>query len=123
MSILYLDETPICGLVRIKRQHNQLVQWCDIYIGRTCFRGGWQLSASKWQNKFTIAKEGSVEQACIKYYYHIKNSSLISEIEELRGKILGCWCDVPDKSLEEIINNPNCHGEVLMRLLVENTIN
>lgn len=72
---------------------------CDIYIGRP----------SKWGNPFSIGKDGSREEVIQKYEYYIRNNKkLLSEIEDLRDKTLGCYC----KPLA-------CHGDVLIKILEE----
>jgi len=75
----------------------------DIYIGRP----------SKWGNPFshkdgTLAKfrVGSRDEAVEKYKEYIINSDLINEIDELHGKILGCWC-----------SPLLCHGDVLVNII------
>ena len=73
----------------------------DIYIGRP----------SKWGNPYSH-KEGTLaefktetrKEAIEKYRDYILSSDL--DLEELRGKILGCWC------------KPKlCHGDVIIELL------
>ena len=64
----------------------------DVYIGRP----------SKWGNPFTIGKDGTRDEVIAKYRVHLHESGLIADIEELRGKTLGCWC-APKP----------CHGDVL----------
>ncbi len=67
----------------------------DIYIGRP----------SKWGNPFAIGKDGNRIEVIEKYRNWIKdNSELMNSIQELRGKILGCWC-APKP----------CHGDVFNR--------
>jgi len=65
---------------------------------------------SKWANPFKVNKDGSREECIEKYReYIIKKINENPEeynIEELRGKTLGCWCK-PEK----------CHGDVLIELL------
>jgi hypothetical protein len=71
----------------------------DIYIGRP----------SKWGNPFKIGKDGTREEVIEKYWnYILKNKKLLSELNELEGKVLGCWCK-PEK----------CHGDILVELLKE----
>ena len=70
----------------------------DIYIGRP----------GKWGNPFEIGKDGDRKTVIAKYRDYISNSPLLADIEELRGKRLGCWCK-PAK----------CHGDVLVELLGE----
>ncbi len=74
----------------------------DVYIGRWNRKYG----PSKWKNPFVIGKDGDREEVIKKYRAHLKISGLTKQIEELRGKRLGCWC-TPDP----------CHGEVLIELL------
>lgn len=77
----------------------------DVYIGRP----------SKWGNPFTHVSDrqtraefivGSREEAIKRYEDYLFSSGLIAEIEELRGKILACWC-----------KPQSCHGDVLVRVL------
>ena len=95
------------SVVRIQRKKGKVVQDCDIYIGRAVYRGGWQLPKSKWANPFSVNKYG--REKCLQLYKdYVLTSGLIDNIEELRGKQLGCWCH-PEK----------CHGDVLLSLLAE----
>ena len=77
----------------------------DIYIGR----------GSKWGNPYTHLKTdtladyvvGTREEAIEKYREYILNSpSLLKDLPELDGKILGCYC-FPKK----------CHGDILIQLI------
>ena len=71
----------------------------EVYIGRP----------SKWGNKFAIGKDGSREEVIVKYERWIrKQPELMGALDELRGKVLGCWC----KPLA-------CHGDVLVKLVEE----
>lgn len=69
----------------------------DVYIGRP----------EKWGNPFEIGKDGTRDEVIKKYRnYILENKELMADLEELRGKILGCWCHpLP------------CHGDVLVKLL------
>lgn len=97
-----------CNVVKIQRKNGQVLQWCDVYIGRSCHRGGWNLSKSKWHNPFVVGKHGDVTEVLFQYENHVRNSYLINDIDELYGKTLGCWCA------------PNyCHGHILQKLLRE----
>ena len=68
----------------------------DIYIGRP----------GKWGNPFTIGQDGTREEVIQKYIDWLEDRpDLLNDIDELRGKTLGCWC------------SPNaCHGDVLSEL-------
>jgi Domain of unknown function (DUF4326) len=70
----------------------------DVYIGRP----------SKWGNPFIIGINGTRETVIAKYKKWLLNKpDLIKEAqEELKGKILGCWCA------------PNaCHGDILSEIV------
>ena len=73
----------------------------DVYIGRP----------SKWGNPFTIGKDGTREEVISKYEAYIMNRpDLLSQLKELQGKILGCWC-----------SPKACHGDIL-KIMVEDKI-
>lgn len=75
----------------------------DIYIGRP----------SKWGNPFshkegTLAKYKCVtrKESIEKYAeWLLTQENLLRDIGELKGKVLGCWCDPQE-----------CHGHVLAEL-------
>jgi hypothetical protein len=82
----------------------------DIYIGRKTA----MFPTSKWACPYHIGKDGSRTEVMKKYEDYIRNNPiLMSEITELQGKSLGCWCKSPD--------NPNrmCHGDILVKILNE----
>jgi hypothetical protein len=55
---------------------------CDVKIDRT----------SKWGNPFVIGKDGDRDEVINKYRsYLLSNDKLMSKLETLRGKVLGCW--------------------------------
>ena len=78
----------------------------DVYIGRP----------SKWGNPFSCKKNSSAKykvetrQESIdkhrKWITEGEGMYLLDDIHELKGKVLGCWC------------NPNqtCHGDILVEL-------
>lgn len=68
----------------------------DIYIGR----------GSKWGNPFVIGKDGTRDEVIAKYKEWIVNQPQFFDLEELRGKALGCFC-YPLR----------CHGDVLIEML------
>lgn len=76
----------------------------DIYIGRP----------SKWGNPFSrkagLAKNKVATKSQALYEHKkwvLAQPQLVQQIkEELRGKILGCWCDSPY----------GCHGLILWQL-------
>ena len=69
----------------------------DIYIGRP----------SKWGNPFLIGRDGTRKQVIEKYRkYILENEELMNDLNELKGKVLGCWC-----------KPKACHGDVLVKLI------
>lgn len=66
----------------------------DVYIGR----------GSIWGNPFKIGRDGTPEEVVEKYIeWFIGQDKLHHNIEQLSGKILGCYCDHPQ----------DCHGHFL----------
>lgn len=51
------------------------------------------------------------DECLVLYEHYLRNSKLVNDIEELRGKTLGCWCK-PKK----------CHGDVILKILKEREI-
>ena len=110
-SVMKIYAVPPTGttVVRLKRSGGQMIQDCDIYIGRQQLRGGWRLSASDWANPFTVSVCGSNEEACRRYEAYVRKCpELMQRLPELQGKRLGCWCKPAP-----------CHGDVLVKLLNE----
>ncbi len=96
-------------VVRLKRSGGQIVQGCDVYIGRAMNMGGWNLTASKWANPFPITSDCPRLVVLQKYETWIKSKpELLVALDELDGKVLGCWC-----------KPQACHGDILIRLLEE----
>jgi hypothetical protein len=100
-------------VVHLKRKGGQVVQDCDIYIGRNQSQGGWNLKKSEWANDFTTksySREESIELYRKQLYEKVlyDSETWIPKLEELRGKRLGCWC-----------SPLQCHGDVIADL-VEN---
>lgn len=72
-------------------------EFYDIYIGRP----------SKWGNPFIEGKDGTRKEVIQKYRkYILSNQELFNSLDELDGKILGCWC-----------KPKSCHGDVLIELI------
>lgn len=71
----------------------------DVYIGRP----------SKWGNPFREGQDGTRAEVIAKYEQWLRNNpELLEQIEELRGKILACWC------------KPRaCHGDIIVKILNE----
>jgi len=97
-------------VVRIRRsQKHGIIQGCDVYIGRECRQGGWDLACSKWANPFTIKSCGGSAHVAVSRYkqWLTTQQQLLAQLSELEGKVLGCWCKKPGP----------CHGDVLVELL------
>lgn len=78
----------------------------NVYIGRNMSFYVPFAVESKWKNPFSAKKYGL--DKCIEMYknYLMSNKKLLDDLDELDGKVLGCWCK-PNK----------CHGDVLVELL------
>jgi len=76
----------------------------DIYIGRRV-RFTEFTHDSKWANHFYADLAG--------YEKHIREH-LWNDLDELEGKVLGCWCAFMAQE-EPLV----CHGQILMKLLRE----
>ena len=93
-----------------KRGYRDLEHWLEtdnhIYIGRNLSFYVKGATQSKWANPFSIRKYG--REDCLKKYkeYILSNEDLMSKLNELKGKILGCWC-----------HPESCHGDILIKLL------
>jgi Domain of unknown function (DUF4326) len=61
-----------------------------------------------WGNSFKVGGDGNRVEVICKYRdYFAHNRELVGRArEELRGKVLGCWCK-PEA----------CHGDVLVELI------
>tara|TARA_B110000008_G_C16593585_1_gene413418 strand:+ start:134 stop:544 length:411 start_codon:yes stop_codon:yes gene_type:complete len=66
---------------------------------------------TKWQNPYSL-KHYSLRESLILYVYHLLKSNLIYDIDELRGKNLGCFCTTHHQN-----SIPTCHAQVLADLL------
>lgn len=98
---------PKTCVVRLKARNGQIVQDCDVYIGRACHHEPWDFIDSKWGNPFTVKESGSAHEAVRRYEeYILKKPDLLASLPELKGKRLGCWCKPGP-----------CHGDVLVKLI------
>lgn len=103
-----------CG--HIRPNYDNLEEWCSqpdhLYIGRKRMTFAklkrFPPKDSVWANPFKTGVDGAREEVLEKYrkYITMKISRKEVDLEELRGKVLGCWC------------KPNsCHGDILLELL------
>jgi len=77
----------------------------DVYIGRgKCPVTG---EPGIWGNPFVIGQDGTREEVVAKYSpWILKQPEIIKNLYLLKGKTLGCWCNVSP-----------CHGHVIEGLL------
>lgn len=76
----------------------------DIYIGRRIQYHPVFLKDSKWANR---------SRSLQTYEAHVRRD-LWNDLDELEGKVLGCWCITTNN-----ITPLRCHGQILMLLLQE----
>lgn len=79
-----------------------------LYIGRQFSMGGWRLQGSKWANPFNLKSYPRGTSLPMYRQYIIEHPELLSNLHELSGKTLACWCH-PEP----------CHGDVLIELFKE----
>lgn len=98
-----------CGTNLVNLRGYNLDQWRadpnNVYIGRA--HGTTFMEDSVWANKWRITDTCTREEAIRNYESHINSDPVLcSQVGELWGKTLGCWC-VPQ----------SCHGEVLLKMI------
>ena len=87
----------------------------DVYIGR--YVQYQEFEKSKWANPYVRSQRDGAR--CIELYERyirslIKAQPEIYDLNELKGKKLGCWCVTTNKIFPIV-----CHGQVLMILIKE----
>ena len=106
MDVVNVKKDSLKGL-----GYSSLEEWkrneTHLYIGRNMSFYVKGAEGSKWKNPFQVKKYG-LEKCLELYEEHVRKSELYNQLEELDGKVLGCWCK-PEK----------CHGDVLCKLLKE----
>ena len=109
-----------------KMGYKDLEQWLldqnNLYTGRrgrifitdteTKDKRYFAYAGSKWHNPYTL-KDYTLGKSLQLYTIHLFTSGLILEIDELRGKNLGCFC-VHQHSDS---GSPTCHAQVLVDLV------
>ena len=79
----------------------------DIYIGRRIHYHEEFIRDSKWRNRSRTLQD---YEAWIRQY-------LWNDLDELKGKKLGCWCITTSE-----ITPLRCHGQILMKLILEKEV-
>jgi hypothetical protein len=99
----------------------------NLYIGREGFDNlnGKTVprEGSVWGNPFK-EKDGTLAQRISRYESYIREKISRGEVNlnELRGKYLGCWCvkdEVVCFDARKPLHEYRCHGEVLLKILSE----
>lgn len=94
----------------------------DVMIDRTTkwgnpYHADYRLTRDDAEYLGSVQREGGTltrsERIALYENYLRNNTELFGQIEELRGKTLGCWCK-PEK---------NCHGDIIVKLLKEKEFN
>lgn len=118
------NETSVVNVrvsnIRDRDGYQNLKEWCEdennIYIGRKGVvfidKQRYPKEDSIWANPFKIDDQNTREKVIHKYRKYIirkiKKENLWDELQNLKGKKLGCWC------------HPKlCHGDVLIDLINE----
>ena len=78
-----------------------------LYIGRNMNAYVPGTHGSIWKNPFSL-KKFTLEDSLKNYEEHVRTTTLYDQLDELDGKVLGCWCKPTD-----------CHGDVLLKLIEE----
>ena len=79
----------------------------SVYVGRDMSYYVKGATENKWEKPFSKPQITNTEESLYIYERHIKETNLINEIDELKGKVLGCWCLPCNK----------CHIDVLIKIL------
>lgn len=104
-----------------KNGYNDFDDWITdpnhLYIGRNMSFYVPGAVESKWHNPYIVMKKNekindngkkkyTLDESLDKYREYVLNTDLVNQLNELDGKILGCWCK-PDR----------CHGDILKELV------
>ena len=124
MTTMTTMTTTMCIKVKELRKHGyaDLEEWMgregNEYVGRrgriwitdpeTKEKRMFHYKASKWANPFKVGKQYTLQESLFLYEEHLAQSGLIVDVEELKGKCLGCFCEQGDEE--------KCHAQVLARL-------
>lgn len=80
-----------------------------VYVGRASPK--YKLPASKWGNPYKVGIDGTREEVIAKYHFYVQ--AMRTNLRELEGKDLVCWCHTWDGKGE----NPRyCHADILLEL-------
>lgn len=80
-----------------------------IFIGKGDNKKIFHYKGSKFANPYKVGKkegEYTVEESLKLYKKYLKDTGLIKDVKELKGKTLGCFCDQKNE----------CHAKILASL-------
>lgn len=104
----------------------EVVQGCDIYIGRRFTMGGWDLQESIWANPYKVSKAdkkdpNALPNCLAQYEAYIRDRItrewatfgpyMLAMVSQGRAATLGCFCK--KKGTEA------CHGDVIVKICSE----
>ena len=77
----------VTRVVRMKLYKGQVIQDCDVYIGRRNCMGGWNLPQSKWANPFKMRDYQNDRKVVVAEYkkYILSKPELLKALPELKG--------------------------------------
>lgn len=102
-------------VTNIRPKYSNVREWLanknNLYVGRK-FRlfidkKIFFMPESVWKNPFKIPKDGNLDEVLVKYKIHLEKLLKTKNLEELKGKNLGCYCDM----------NKKCHVDILLEFL------
>lgn len=83
-------------MIKVLNKFTDFIPLNSVYIGRP----------SKWGNPFVIGIDGSRDEVILKYSHWLQTQpNLITDLIELKGKYLVCFC-----------SPKQCHGDILIKL-------
>lgn len=70
---------------------------------------------SDWQNPFKLGDDGNIDDVMESFadFYFPRKFSLHSRLDELKGRVLLCWCKKKNKHVRGEAAIQPCHGDVL----------
>jgi hypothetical protein len=82
-------------------------QCYDVYIGRPSKWGNpfTHLDSEKTLAKYRVSSRSEAIEAYREWITNGEGQYLLADLRELKGKVLGCWCDPKP-----------CHGHILAEL-------
>ena len=99
-------EPNIINLHNVENIDEWLRSSKNVYVGRESENDALKNEECKWGNPFRLQEYKSREKVVELYRAHVlKNEEMLAGIEDLHGKVLGCWC-----------SPCRCHAEVLHEL-------